>query len=179
MPHAPSFLCIFQTYCFPSPCGRLSRIWFYSFPCYFRFLRLLWKLRCHALLRVQAISVQSNQNNSFPYCRVRLSPFTHYSWLPCLEYSAVIQNGNTTAKTLHVSTPFVQGQSYVQALAIVQAIQLLPSYTNFHSRNKDACQEILITSLLPAYNRQQHATLPVLFPKSDKLQNDRLWISPR
>lgn len=60
-------------------------------------------------------------------------------------------------------------KGYAQALAIVQAIQLLPSYTNFHSRNKAACQEILVTSLLPAYNRQQHATLPVLFPKSDKL----------
>ena len=98
-------------------------------------------------IRVQAISVQSNQNNSFPYCRVRLSPFTHYSWLPCLEYSAVIQNGNITAKTLHVSTPFMQKQSYALALAIVQAIQLLPSYTYFHSHSKAACQEILITSL--------------------------------
>ena len=40
-------------------------------------------------------------------------------------------------------------KGYAQALAIVQAIQLLPSYTDFHSRSKAACQEILITALPP------------------------------
>ena len=72
-----------------------------------------------------------------------------------------------------------RGKGYTQALAIVQAIQL--SYPHIRIFILTAGQLVRNFNRFPAVclvYRQQHATLPVLFPKSDKLQNDRLWISP-
>ena len=55
--------------CFPSPCRRFSRICFYSLPCQFRVLRLLWKLRYHMGYSVSSLLRNTNGGMRFPHQR--------------------------------------------------------------------------------------------------------------